>query len=169
MRLTVYFPEDSPTTHECVGEMLTIGRLGDNDVALDEASVSSRHAEIVAQDGAVVLRDLDSTNGTFLNGEQITGEHPLEEGDEIYFGGVRTVFMEPAGLPVSVASVAEAPMESAGFAAAQTGTGRPDDFRYMSPLPRPEKPKDTLGLVAWACAGLGALAAVYALFAIFTA
>ena len=169
MRLTVYFPEDSPTSHECVGDKLTIGRLGDNDVALDEASVSSRHAEIVAQDGVVVLRDLASTNGTFLNGEQITGEHPLHEGDEIYFGGVRTVFMEPAGAPAAVEVMPEAPMAAATFAAAETGTGRPESFRYMSPLPRPEKPKDTLAMVAWACAGLGVLAAVYALFAIFTA
>jgi len=169
MRLTVYFPEDSPTSHECVGDTLTVGRLGDNDVALDEASVSSRHAEIVAQDGAVVLRDLESTNGTFLNGEQITGEHPLHEGDEIYFGGVRAVFMEPVGAPAVVEAMAEAPMVAPAFAAAETGTGRPESFRYMSPLPRPEKPKDSLALVAWACAGVGVLAAVYALFAIFTA
>ena len=64
MRLTVYFPEDSPTTHEFVGHKLTIGRLGDNDVHLDDGSVSSHHAEVVARDGAAVLVDKDSTNGT---------------------------------------------------------------------------------------------------------
>ena len=94
MRLTVYFPEDSPTTHEFVGNKLTVGRLGDNDVHLDDGSVSSHHAEIVERDGAAVLVDKDSTNGTYLNGEQVTGEHPLTEGDEIYFGGVRSVFMK---------------------------------------------------------------------------
>jgi pSer/pThr/pTyr-binding forkhead associated (FHA) protein len=169
MRLTVYFPEDSPTTHECVGDKLTIGRLGDNDVALDDTSVSSRHAEIVAQDGAVVLCDLESTNGTFLNGEQIRGEHPLHEGDEIYFGGVRAVFMQPAGPPVVVESMAEEAMAGAALGSAEIGAGRPEGFRYMSPLPRPEKPKDTFARLAWACAGLGVVAAGYALFAIFTA
>jgi len=168
MRLTVYFPEDSPTSHECVGDKLTIGRLGDNDVALDEASVSSRHAEIVALDGAAVLRDLESTNGTFLNGEQITGEHPLQQGDEIYFGGVRSVFMEAPLAPAAEAE--ESVVEPAGaFAVAEAGTGRPEGFRYMSPFPRPQPPKDRSALVAWSCAGLGVLAGAYALFAIFTA
>jgi pSer/pThr/pTyr-binding forkhead associated (FHA) protein len=172
MRLTVYFPEDSPTTHESVGEKFTVGRLGDNDIALDEVSVSSRHAEIVAQDGGALLRDLDSTNGTFLNGEQVTGEHPLNEGDEVYFGGVRAVFMEPvAAAPAEAEPVGDENSGdgAASFAVAEAGGGRPEGFRHMSPLPRPEKPKDTLSLVAWACAGLGVLAAVYALFAIFTA
>ena len=86
MRLTVYFPEDSPTTHDFVGQKLTVGRLGDNDVQLDEGSVSSHHAEVVLRDGGGVLVDKGSTNGTFLNGEQVTGEAALGEGDEIYFG-----------------------------------------------------------------------------------
>ena len=73
MRLTVYFPEDSPTIHEFVDNQLTVGRLGDNDIALDEASVSSRHAQVVAHDAGVTLHDLGSTNGTFVNGEQVTG------------------------------------------------------------------------------------------------
>jgi len=167
MRLTVYFPEDSPTTHEFVGSSLTVGRLGDNDVQLDEGSVSSHHAEIEAGEAGAVLRDLDSTNGTFLNGEQVTGEASLNEGDEIYFGGVRAVFMAaapemPAAAPAPVSAAPE-------LAVAAAGTGIPANFTYMSPLPKPAQSRDTLGMVAWACAGLGVLAAVYALFTIFTA
>ena len=160
MRLTVYFPEDSPTTHEFVGNKLTVGRLGDNDVHLDDGSVSSHHAEIVIRDGSAVLIDKESTNGTYLNGEQVTGEHPLNEGDEIYFGGVRSVFMAPAAAP------APPPAEPELAVAGAEGTGRPANFHYMSPLPRPAKPKDNLGLVAWVCAGIGALAIAYAFFAI---
>jgi pilus assembly protein CpaF len=161
MRLTVYFPEDSPTTHEFVGDKLTIGRLGGNDVALDEASVSSRHAEIFTQDGGVILRDLDSTNGTFLNGEQLTGEHPLNEGDEIYFGGVRSVFMEPAGVSPETAE-AGSPIEPEMTIDA-SGGGRPENFRPLSPFPKAAKPRDTLALAAWGSLGLGAVAALYAL------
>ena len=160
MRLTVYFPEDSPTTHEFVGNKLTVGRLGDNDVHLDDGSVSSHHAEIVVREGSAVLIDKDSTNGTFLNGEQLTGEHPLSEGDEIYFGSVRSVFMQPVAAPAPVAAVPETATAGA------EGTGRPANFHYMSPLPRPAKPKDTLGAVAWVCAGIGAVAIAYAFFAI---
>jgi len=163
MRLTVYFPEDSPTTHEFVGQRLTVGRLGGNDVHLDEGSVSSHHAEIVERDGSAVLVDKGSTNGTFHNGVQVTGEVPLNEGDEIYFGNVRAVFMEPMAAFAQVSapeSVADQPL-----AAAAEGAGRPENFRYMSPLQRPAKPKDTFGMVAWACCGAGVLALGYALFA----
>jgi predicted component of type VI protein secretion system len=167
MRLTVYFPEDSPTTHEFVGSKLTVGRLGDNDVQLDEASVSSHHAEIELGEGLAVLRDLDSTNGTFLNGDQVIGEVALNEGDEIYFGGIRANFLAAASsVPSATNAVAAAAPE---LVVAAAGTGRPDNFQYMSPLPKPVQGRDTLGMAAWACAGLGVLAAVYALFAIFTA
>ena len=174
MRLTVYFPEDSPTIHEFVGHKLTVGRLVDNDVTLDDGSVSGRHAEVDLGGDVAVLRDLGSTNGTFLNGEQVTGEAALREGDEIYFGAVRSVFMEPA--PAAVAEseeeafVAAAPaMAAPAFAVSDSGTGRPANFRYLSSIPRAVVPRDTLALVAWSCAGLGVLAAAYALFAIFTA
>ncbi|MFZ4483064.1 MAG: FHA domain-containing protein [Chthoniobacterales bacterium] len=159
MRLTVYFPEDSPTTHEFVGSVLTIGRLGDNDVQLDDGSVSSRHAEIVVEDGGAVLRDLGSTNGTFLNAEQVAGEHSLSEGDEIYFGGVRSVFMEPVAVAAEpLPAVAELPESVPG--------GRPANFRYMSPIPRREAPRDTLALGAWAITGLAVLAGAYAVFTV---
>lgn len=165
MRLTVYFPENSPTTHEFVSDKLTIGRLGGNDVALDEASVSSRHAEISAMDGVVILRDLDSTNGTFLNGEQVTGEHALEEGDEIYFGTVRSVFLEPAG--VVPETVLTAPVLEQGMMIDAAGGGRPENFRPLSPFPKAAKPRDTLALAAWGSLGLGVAAALYALVVMF--
>jgi predicted component of type VI protein secretion system len=165
MRLTVYFPEDSPTTHEFVGHTLTVGRLGDNEVQLEEGSVSSRHAEIVVQDGSAVLRDLGSTNGTFLNREQVTGEQPLNEGDEIYFGSVRCVFMEPAVTVSEVAAFAAAGEQMP--AADASGYGVPENFVPLSPFPKPAKPRDMLGLAAWGSFGVGVAAALYALFAIF--
>lgn len=167
MRLTVYFPEDSPTTHEFVGNRLTVGRLGDNDVQLEEGSVSSRHAEIVLEDGSAILRDLGSTNGTFLNREQVTGEQPLNEGDEIFFGSVRSVFMEPASSPGGAVAASAAPEQV--LSADASGYGVPDNFRPLSPFPKPAKPRDALGLAAWGCFGVGVAAALYALVAIVTA
>jgi pSer/pThr/pTyr-binding forkhead associated (FHA) protein len=178
MRLTVYFPEDSPTSHEFEGAQLTIGRVGDNDVSLDEGSVSSRHAEIILTDEGAVLRDLGSTNGTYLNGEPVTEDHALSEDDEIHFGSVRSIFTAEAA-PAEVTEVnddaeafeaveATAPVEPI-LSTAATGAGRPESFRYMSPLPQPEKPKDRLSLFAWSAAGLGTLAAAYAFIAIFLA
>lgn len=162
MRLTVYFPEDSPTTHEFVGAKLTVGRLSDNDVQLDDASVSSRHAEIEDRGGRAFLYDLESTNGTFLNGEQVTGENILSEGDVIHFGNVRVVFMEPPARtkPDTAPSQGTVPEPTAGV---------PASFRPLSPLPRgAAKQRDSLALVAWACFGLGILAALYAVLVTFS-
>jgi pSer/pThr/pTyr-binding forkhead associated (FHA) protein len=163
MRLTVYYPEESPTTHEFVETKLTIGRLGDNDVRLDEESVSSHHAEIIASNGGALLRDLDSTNGTFCNGDQVTGEVPIEEGDEIYFGNVRSVFMEPV---LSASSELE-PERTPSVDEVSAGGGCPENFRYLSPFPREKEAKDSLATAAWGFAAVALIAAIYALMTIF--
>ncbi len=167
MRLTVYFPDDSPTVHQWSGDRLSIGRLADNDLSIDDDSISSRHAEIVGAEGAAILRDLDSTNGTFLNRTPLTGEHPLSGGDEIYFGGVRTVFMESpdAEITETEAAVVAAP----DFVADAEGDGgRPDGFRPLSPLPPEAIKRDTLAMAAWGSLGLGVAAALYALVVVAT-
>ena len=116
----------------------------------------------------MVLRDLDSTNGTFLNREQITGEHPLGEGDEIYFGGVRTVFMEPSGAEVDEPEVAVVATPDLDFVPDAGEGGHPDGFRPLSPLPPEAKKRDTLALAAWGSLGLGVAAALYALVVVAT-
>ena len=79
------------------GATLRIGRSRDNDVVLpDDSSVphsSGHHAELFLDGGAWTLRDLDSTNGTFLNGLRITREK-LRAGDEIGFGGDTLLVVE---------------------------------------------------------------------------
>lgn len=162
MRLTVYFPEDSPTTHEFVENKLTVGRLGDNDVQLDEGSVTVRHAEIVVDESGATLYDLGSTNGTFLNGEQVTDPVPVKDGDEIYFGNVRAVFAESAPQPSGDSVIEEA--VSAGVSEVSLPPGRPSNFSYMSPFPKEAPPKDTLGIAAWAFLGIAIVGATVALF-----
>lgn len=61
----------------------TIGRGSDCDVILPERQVSRYHARIRHTDDQYVLEDLDSKNGTFLNGRQITEKTVLQDGDEI--------------------------------------------------------------------------------------
>jgi pSer/pThr/pTyr-binding forkhead associated (FHA) protein len=55
--------------------------------------VSRRHAEIVAEEHDYVLRDLDSPNGTFVNGARIV-EHRLKEGDKLTVGGKVFLFKQ---------------------------------------------------------------------------
>jgi pSer/pThr/pTyr-binding forkhead associated (FHA) protein len=59
-------------THELKAEKTTIGRVEDNSFQISEASVSSHHAEVLLRGNDVVVRDLNSTNGTFINGEKVT-------------------------------------------------------------------------------------------------
>ena len=68
---------------------ITIGRSASCDVVLDDHRVSSRHAWVGIIDGKAILRDLESTNGTFLNTASESPIHKVElrHGDTIFFGG----------------------------------------------------------------------------------
>ena len=66
---------------------LTIGRLPDNDIVINEPWVSRNHAEILCIGSQHLLRDLSSSNGTFVSDQNIGNtNHPLEDGDQIRFG-----------------------------------------------------------------------------------
>jgi hypothetical protein len=63
----------------------TLGR-GDVEIQLDDPFASSRHARITRQGRTLVIEDLGSTNGTYLNDEPLTGPAPLHSGDRIRIG-----------------------------------------------------------------------------------
>jgi len=70
-----------------------IGREPSSDVFLDDVTVSRRHAEVEVGERGVVLRDLGSLNGTYVNRRRIEGDEPLESGDEIQIGKFRLVYL----------------------------------------------------------------------------
>ena len=72
-----------------------VGRADYNDVVLPDDSVSTVHAKFQRREGIWVVVDLDSTNGSFVDGERVAGEAPLAPGALVRFGEVR-VFFEPA-------------------------------------------------------------------------
>lgn len=72
-----------------LGERLTIGRHADNDIVLDEKVVSSAHARIQRQAGMLVVEDLGSTNGTFVDERRVT-QAPLDPESTVRIG--ETVF-----------------------------------------------------------------------------
>ncbi len=65
-----------------------IGRANDLSLTLPYAAVSNVHAEIIVEPHSLSLRDLNSTNGTFVNGVRLTGEMPLQSGDLLQFADV---------------------------------------------------------------------------------
>ncbi len=64
----------------------TLGRGTQADIVLEDTFSSSQHARLAPQGDAIVLEDLGSTNGTYLNGEPLSGPQPLHDGDRIRIG-----------------------------------------------------------------------------------
>lgn len=75
-------------SHDLTQPMITIGRLEDNVFQIPEPSVSSHHCEVHLRGGDVVIKDLNSTNGTFINGQKVTDEAIAKPGQIIRFGQV---------------------------------------------------------------------------------
>lgn len=73
---------------------LTIGRLG-ADLSIDDPLLSRRHARFVVREGRLFVADLDSTNGTFVNGLRIDDEMRLHGGDAVKLGGTTLEVVEP--------------------------------------------------------------------------
>jgi pSer/pThr/pTyr-binding forkhead associated (FHA) protein len=74
-----------------VGVGLTIGRSPDNALIIDNPAVSGHHARVFSESGAVILEDLNSTNGTFVNGQHTT-RRVLRNGDVVQIGKHQLVF-----------------------------------------------------------------------------
>ena len=73
------------------GDVLSIGRQAENDVVVDSPRASRRHARIERSSGGYLLRDLNSNNGTTVNGRRIS-THRLEDCDSIRIGGSQMTF-----------------------------------------------------------------------------
>ncbi len=82
--------------------VVNIGRADYNDLVVPDPSVSTSHAKLQRREGIWVLVDLDSTNGTFVDGERVKGEAPLAPGATVRFGDVQLVF-EPTDEALGVA------------------------------------------------------------------
>jgi len=92
-RLDVVYADGGIKSVPILSERTTIGRSDDSGVVLRDLKASSAHAEIVATSEGFVLRDLGSTNGTFLNGRAVS-ESPLYLGDRIVIGATTLTFGE---------------------------------------------------------------------------
>jgi len=163
-QLQIFLSEDNHATHDLTDDKVTIGRLADNTLQIEDASVSSHHAELVLEGDTYHLHDLGSTNGTFVNGEATT-DAILKHGDEVRFGRIETVFSsreagaESQPLPeFSAAAAAEVGLRSA----------RPSSFASTSPISRGGKEKDPLAGALYGFAGLAIFSVLVATFFVFS-
>ena len=75
------------------GDRTTIGRSPDNDIFLDDVTVSRKHAVVLQSGGELRIEDLGSLNGTFVNRRRIDAATQLESGDEVQIGKYRLSFI----------------------------------------------------------------------------
>jgi pSer/pThr/pTyr-binding forkhead associated (FHA) protein len=90
--------------HELKADKTTIGRVEDNTFQIAEPSVSSHHCEVLLRGNEVVIKDLNSTNGTFIDDEKIT-ESVLKPGHKLRLGQIELRLEDgTAGTPAAPAS-----------------------------------------------------------------
>ena len=93
LRMLVARNNDKATTHPVLAGGISVGTSPDNDVQLEDVFVSHRHATITETASGCLLKDLDSSNGTWINQRRIKWQ-VLRDGDLIDFGPLRFEFID---------------------------------------------------------------------------
>ncbi|PTX92167.1 hypothetical protein DB346_24815 [Verrucomicrobia bacterium LW23] len=149
-------------TYELKEVTIPVGRLADNGLQIEHSSVSGHHAELVLDEQDYKVRDLDSTNGTRVNGERIS-EQKLRRNDIVRFGNVELLYdseFSPPALRLPDPSPRESLSDS-------RSDGRPAKFLNASPVEKPNP--DALNKSPWLIAILLlALAAAGGCFYFYT-
>jgi pSer/pThr/pTyr-binding forkhead associated (FHA) protein len=166
-------------------EEITIGRETTNALPISDPEVSRRHARISFQNGYYILEDLNSTNGTFVNGRRLVGQYVMQHGDVLNLGENITLVFEGTALDpdATVASTTVFPQPEEAqpasvratmpqqappslppdygrqpFGPGQAYSGQvPENPDEFEPMPRPQTRNRAL---PWVLAGCGCLTIV---------
>jgi adenylate cyclase len=105
------------------GQTLVVGRASTSDIPVFDPTISRRHAEITASATSVNVKDVGSSNGTFINSAQVT-EGAVNDGDIVMFGKVsfRIAFIAPVAAPPPPRANTAAPQRASGVAARPSST-----------------------------------------------
>jgi hypothetical protein len=87
-------PGHTPGMEYEVGPGAILGRGDQAEIRLEDPFASSRHARLTRQGGVVILEDLGSTNGTYLNEELVGGPQPLHPGDRVRIGDSEFTYLD---------------------------------------------------------------------------
>lgn len=111
--LSIQLPGLPPVSHVLKDETITIGRMKGNTIVIEDSSISLMHAKITRKNGDFLLKDLNSTNGTSVNGQPI-GEVTLRDQDRVCIAEISCQFLADAAVPTEQpASAAIAPAVAA--------------------------------------------------------
>jgi DNA-binding CsgD family transcriptional regulator len=99
---------------DLIGARATIGKGEDNDIVLDDSTVSRLHGLLEEFAEGWCVNDLGSSNGTFVNGTRIWGPHRLRHGDEIRVGRSRLLFRSSAAAAAALTDSEDGPPRLTG-------------------------------------------------------
>jgi pSer/pThr/pTyr-binding forkhead associated (FHA) protein len=144
LKLIIEDDEGRKTVVPFVRDEITIGRQEGNTIRLTERNVSRRHARLLRQQANVLIEDLGSYNGIRVNGDRITGQVPVQDGDLIQIGDYDLAIQReeearpaPATVPLDVPRAAPAPPSMAAT------MKLPDMGATLPALPIVTKPQDS--------------------------
>src|SRR3954471_15567008 len=100
---------DEPHSVALSGERTVVGRNPEAEIRIDDEAVSWNHLEIESRAGVLMATDLDSRNGTALNGEPLDRPRRLRDGDTLVVGAHRLELSDPVAGRAGVTAAAEAP------------------------------------------------------------
>jgi predicted component of type VI protein secretion system len=121
-KLTLMLERKTVQTYDLDQPLIRVGRSPEMDIVIDNVSVSRWQAELQHESDHWVVRDIGSSNGTFVNGQRLTSDQPLRPGDAISFGKYSLFFEHvPAG------AAAAAPARAA------TPAAQGDSTMYLKP------------------------------------
>jgi len=128
-RLVAQSSEFAGKIFELTVPEITVGRLPDNTIQVEHASVSGHHAVLKLNGLDYSIKDLESTNGTRVNGERVT-EQKLRRNDSLRLGNIELLYdseHQPPGQPMPM------PSERVNLGEC-TSKGRPDNFTNAAPV-----------------------------------
>jgi pSer/pThr/pTyr-binding forkhead associated (FHA) protein len=170
VKLVVISDEMKGLEFELNDEKITVGRLPDNRIRLDHSAVSSHHAEMTRKGDDYLVRDLNSTNGTRVNGQRIV-ETRLYHGDTIGFAHIQMQY-------ISTSRAAPQPLPSPSkktvdLTASQINLGmtkKPQGFASSSPFSARQKKakfKKVFQVLALVAGIVGVVLLIIAIISIF--
>lgn len=160
-KITIYVPDQEPMKVSFDEQAeVTVGRAPDNHLVVNHESISSHHAKLQLEGDGYTLIDLDSTNGTKIDGIA-TSNGPLSNGTQITFGKVDAVYECEEAAEEEVAAEGadgETFVSNMEVEIAET-SAKPEGFTNLSPLEKVVE-KNQLGKAAMAIGLLAILAAL---------
>lgn len=138
-RLVVRRGPQPNQSYDLTKDVITIGRDITNDIVMNDPEASRHHMRLTRGAGGYTLEDLGSTNGTFINGQRLTGAKPLNNGDMIGMGETVTLAFERVPESAGEAPPVESPFARQPTAPAPQQPGAPfvaEEDLPGSPVPR---------------------------------